>query len=154
MCAAACPSGRFTAFNTRRLLRLAQVGRLDEIIDMNELWYCTTCNTCVQQCPGRVGVIDALYILRNLAVRKGHMAQAHREVAGQLMQTGHMVVMTDEIRKTRRTLGLAEEPLTTIADSRALDDLRAICQALGFDSLISGLKSKEAEPDNAGGDGG
>ena len=42
-CTGSCPSGKFTAFRTRKLIRLAQLGQKDRILPSDDMWFCTTC---------------------------------------------------------------------------------------------------------------
>jgi len=135
-CTGSCPSGKFTAFRTRKLIRLAQLGQKDRILPSDDMWFCTTCYTCHERCPRGVEIPEIIYTLRNLAVQAGYMAEAHKKVAGILLNTGHMVKINDEIKAKRKTLGLPEIPPTVLSDPDALKGLQAILAATGFDKLI------------------
>ena len=139
-CTGSCPSGKFTAFRTRKLIRLAQLGQKERILPADDMWFCTTCYTCHERCPRGVEIPDIIYTLRNLAVRAGYMAEAHKKVAGLLLKTGHMVQMNDEVKAKRKALGLPENPPTVISDANALKGLQAILAETGFDKLVGGGK--------------
>ena len=67
-CTAGCPSGRRTSYRVRKLMRMAQLGMKEEIINSEELWECSTCYTCVERCPRQVPIVDIIIALRNIAV--------------------------------------------------------------------------------------
>jgi heterodisulfide reductase subunit C len=87
-----------------------------------------------------VEIPDIIYTLRNLSVRAGYMADAHKKVAGLLLKSGHMVQLNDEIKAKRKALGLAEIPPTALSDPDALKSVQAVMSATGFDKLVGGGK--------------
>jgi heterodisulfide reductase subunit C len=138
-CTGSCPSGRLTAFRTRQIVRLAQLGLKDEALASNELWMCTTCYTCQERCPREVKIVDIVIALRNLAVREGHMAEAHKNTAKNLLKLGHSVTLDENVLKMRESLGLPRLPPTTAASSEAMNELDLILKTTKFDRLIGGL---------------
>ena len=75
-----CPSGRLTAFRTRQLIRKAQLGLKDDILQSPDLWMCTTCYSCVERCPRDVEIVDIITVMRNMAVKEGFMADEHKKI--------------------------------------------------------------------------
>lgn len=141
-CTGSCPSGRQTAYRVRKVIRQAQLGLKDDILPHDELWMCTTCYTCYERCPRGVAIVDIIMALRNVAVREGYMAEAHRKTAMNLASTGHMVPIDDKRKALRKKLGLDEEPNTVAIDEKALDDFKRIIKATGFDKLCEGGECK------------
>lgn len=137
-CTGSCPSGKLTAFRTRNLIKLAQLGIKEEVLPSDLLWYCTTCYTCHERCPRGVEIPNIIYILRNLAVQEGYIGDAHRKVAGFLKKTGHLVPLSDQYREARKELGLEEVPPTTMKHKDALKAVQDIMRKTGFDELIEG----------------
>ncbi len=135
-CTGSCPSGRRTAYRTRVLMRKLQMGLVDEVIKSDELWMCTTCYTCYERCPRGVKIVDAIKATRNYAASEGHMAKAHRMVAMFVIKTGHAVPINDEIRETRKEIGLDEVPPTTHRYEEALEEVQKLVKLTGFDELI------------------
>ncbi len=134
-CTGSCASGYFTAFRTRKVVRMAQLG-LPTVLESDDLWACTTCYTCYERCPRGVDIPEIIFAIRNMAVEKGYMGEAHRKTAGFLLKTGHMVPINDEIKKTRQHLGLEEVPDTTLANPKALSSVQRLMMAMHFDELI------------------
>jgi len=135
-CTAGCPSGKNTAYRTRKLMRMAQLGLKDMIIESEDLWQCTTCYTCEERCPRGVPIVDVVIALRNIAVANGKMYDAHKKTADNLVKFGHTVSINDKVKAQRAELGLPEVPPTVLANEKAKADLDAIFEATGFGKLI------------------
>jgi heterodisulfide reductase subunit C len=135
-CTGSCPSGRHTAFRVRKLFRLAQLGLKDRILPTEELWACTTCYTCYERCPRGVDTVGIVFALRNLAVKEGHMAEAHKKTAGYLIKFGHLVPLSKEFRAKRTEIGLDEVPPTVTKDKKAIEDVKTLFKSTEFDKLI------------------
>lgn len=136
-CTGSCASGKFTAFRTRKVIRQAQLG-IKEVLAEDDLWACTTCYTCYERCPRQVDIPDIILNLRNLAVRAGHMAEAHKKNAANLARIGHMIPMSDQIKSARERLGLKPLPDTTIQNTDDMEQLRKIMKECNFLSLVEG----------------
>jgi len=137
-CTGSCPSGRTTAFRTRQLIRKAQLGLKDDILPSEDLWMCTTCYSCVERCPRDVDIVDIIILMRNMAVRKGYMAEDHKKVGRSLLKSGHTVPASDKLKQLRVSMGLSENPPTTLADPQAMADFKKIMAKTGFEKLIGG----------------
>ena len=70
-CTAGCPISRFSSFyNPRKIARMVQLGLKDKLLSDVALWLCTTCYTCIDNCPQGVEVASIVRILRNLSVKE------------------------------------------------------------------------------------
>jgi heterodisulfide reductase subunit C len=136
-CTGSCASGRFTAFRTRKVIRQAQLG-IKEVLASDDLWACTTCYTCYERCPRQVDIPDILLTMRNMAVREGHMAEAHKKNAANLAKFGHMIPLGDKFKEARKGLGLDEAPNTTLVNKDDMGQLTKIMKATGFLELVGG----------------
>jgi len=65
LCDTVCPWNRVRPFSMRRLIREAAFGLTE--IDGEDIWRCTTCGTCPEQCPRGVKQIDVSIALRRVA---------------------------------------------------------------------------------------
>jgi Fe-S oxidoreductase len=65
LCDAVCPWNRFIDFSMRKIVRQATFGMTD--IESEDIWRCTTCGSCPQQCPRDVRQIESGVSLRRLA---------------------------------------------------------------------------------------
>ncbi|MBT8356853.1 MAG: (Fe-S)-binding protein [Deltaproteobacteria bacterium] len=65
MCDVVCPWNRVRNFSMRKIIREAAFGLTE--IEGDNIWRCTTCGTCPQQCPRGVKQIDVSVSLRRVA---------------------------------------------------------------------------------------
>jgi Fe-S oxidoreductase len=69
LCDTVCPWNRMTTFSVRKLVREATFG-LSEL-EREEIWRCTTCGRCSQQCPRDVKQVEDIVSLRRIATQYG-----------------------------------------------------------------------------------
>lgn len=69
LCDVVCPWNKFIDFSMRRIVREATFGMTD--IETEDIWRCTTCGACPQQCPRDVRQIESGVALRRLATEYG-----------------------------------------------------------------------------------
>jgi len=69
LCDAVCPWNKVTKFSMRKLVREATFGLTE--IESEEIWRCTTCGRCPQQCPRDVRQIESGVALRRIANEYG-----------------------------------------------------------------------------------
>jgi Fe-S oxidoreductase len=65
LCDSVCPWNLVRPFSMRKLIREAAFGLTE--IEEEDLWRCTTCGTCPDQCPRGVSQIDISIALRRVA---------------------------------------------------------------------------------------
>jgi heterodisulfide reductase subunit C len=62
-CSAGCPAAPFMEYTPAQILRLAQLGQKDTLLQSSAIWLCIGCETCGTRCPNEIhagAVIDAL----------------------------------------------------------------------------------------------
>lgn len=69
LCDTVCPWNRVRKFSMRKLVRQATFGFSE--IENDEMWLCTTCGSCPQQCPRDVHQIESGVALRRVATEYG-----------------------------------------------------------------------------------
>ena len=69
LCDAVCPWNRVRTFSMRKIVRQATFGFTE--IESEDIWRCTTCGRCPQQCPRDVKQIESGVALRRLATEYG-----------------------------------------------------------------------------------
>jgi heterodisulfide reductase subunit C len=135
-CTGSCPSSRRTAFRTRKIFRETVLGLKESVLGTDDLWLCTTCYTCYERCPRGVKTTDIIRVLRNMAVRQGYMADAHRMTASYVFKTGHGVPANEEVQKQRVELGLNPLPPTTHSFPEALRSVQEVLRLTRFDEIV------------------
>jgi Fe-S oxidoreductase len=69
LCDVVCPWNKVRTFSMRKLVREATFGLTE--IESEDIWRCTTCGRCPQQCPRDVKQIDSGVALRRVATEYG-----------------------------------------------------------------------------------
>jgi heterodisulfide reductase subunit C len=71
-CDLECPVNRATGrLRPQKILRLANLGLLEELIQLPEIWYCQICRRCSQICPNGVQPDKVIGFAREEALRLG-----------------------------------------------------------------------------------
>ncbi len=99
LCDVVCPWNRVTTFSMRRIVRQATFGMTE--IESEDIWRCTTCGRCPQQCPRDVRQIESMVSLRRIATEYGVFptsAKPVRAVSASLIGEGNPL---SEERKKR-----------------------------------------------------
>ena len=69
LCDTVCPWNRVRTFSMRKIVRQATFGFTE--IESEDIWRCTTCGRCPQQCPRDVKQIESGVALRRVATKYG-----------------------------------------------------------------------------------
>lgn len=113
-CTADCPVSRFSVFyKPRRIAHIAQLGLKDSLLLDKHIWLCTTCYTCIDNCPQGVEIATLVRILRNLSVKYMNILPlVYRELAENLVKTGLVYMIPESRIKRRMQIGLPPLPKT------------------------------------------
>ena len=110
-CTSDCPIARFSdTYRPRQIIRMAQLGLRDRVLNSDTLWLCAACFTCTDRCPQDVEVASVIRVLRNMAAEKGCIPQVFKEEASSILETGYAYRIPDLRIKKRETLGLPQLP--------------------------------------------
>jgi Fe-S oxidoreductase len=112
LCDVVCPWNRVRTFSMRKIVREATFGFTD--IESDDIWLCSTCGTCPQQCPRDVRQIESGVALRRIATEYGvfpNTAKPVRGVSASLTGEGNPL---NEKRENRAKWaeGLSVKPFT------------------------------------------
>ncbi len=86
MCSGTCPWGVVRDFNLRKMLRMVQLGLVEE---SDDIWLCSTCKACVDRCPRGVELIDVIRSMRRMLVGGGMIPQMQRTAISNMVQEGN-----------------------------------------------------------------
>ena len=112
LCDTVCPWNRVRAFSIRKIIREAAFGLTE--IESEDIWRCTTCGRCPQECPRGVEQIELGVSLRRIATEYGVFptpVKPIRTISAGLVAQGNPF---GEERKNRAqwTEGLSVQPFT------------------------------------------
>jgi len=112
LCDAVCPWNRVRTFSMRKLIREATFGLTE--IEGDDIWRCTTCGRCPQQCPRGVKQIESGVSLRKIATEYGVFPSSVRPLRGVVGSLAGKGNPMNEDRKSRADWaeGLSVKPFT------------------------------------------
>lgn len=127
-CAAACPMvlAGFSFFN-KKVIQAINLGLREELLDDSSIWACQSCNRCTEICPREVNPFEVVQAMRRVAFREFALPTMAINGLKSLYDTGHAVYMSGA-GNTRAKVGLPEKPPSTIADEKALQEIKTIIQ--------------------------
>ncbi len=131
LCDVVCPWNRVRAFSMRKLIREATFGLTD--IESEEMWRCTTCGRCPQQCPRDVQQIESGVSLRRISTEYGVFptsVKPIRTISGSLVGEGNPL---NEERKKRADWA---EGLSVKAFTEGMEILYFPCCYLSYDPRL------------------
>ena len=110
-CTSDCPVARFSeTYRPRQIIRMAQLGLRERVLNSDTLWLCAACFTCTDRCPQDVEVASVIRVLRNLAAEKGIVPQVFKEEASSILESGYAYRIPELRLKKRETQGLPPLP--------------------------------------------
>ena len=109
-CTGGCPMASKTKLNPRSLIyRLLIAGNGFDIEGREELWDCTTCNTCASRCPKLVNPMEAVIAMRSAFVEKGRVHPNVKTALESTFRHGNPLTMPRDERG-KWADGLAVQP--------------------------------------------
>jgi len=110
-CTSDCPIAKFSdTFRPRQIIRMAQLGLKDRVLDSDTLWLCAACFTCTDRCPQDVEVASVIRVLRNLAAEEGHIPQVFKDQCASILESGYAYKISELRLKKRESSGLPPLP--------------------------------------------
>ena len=70
ICSSGCPVTDYMDFPPNQVIRLAQLGCVDEILSSRTIWICSTCLQCSTRCPKGIEVAKVMEALRTINLRQ------------------------------------------------------------------------------------
>jgi heterodisulfide reductase subunit C len=59
-------------YTPNQVIRMAQLGLKDRVLNSSTIWLCASCETCATRCPNDIEIVKVMDILRQIALREGH----------------------------------------------------------------------------------
>ncbi|PIN69108.1 heterodisulfide reductase subunit C [Candidatus Woesearchaeota archaeon CG11_big_fil_rev_8_21_14_0_20_43_8] len=69
-CTAGCPVAHLMDNPPQRMIRLVQIGAIDEALSSNAYWNCVACGTCSARCPRKVKISELMDGLKSFSIKK------------------------------------------------------------------------------------
>jgi heterodisulfide reductase subunit C len=96
-CTSGCTALKLLELKPHEIVKLVNLGFVDELPSSDMIWTCVTCLKCVQRCPQKASPYHVIIALRNLAVeREAKVPEEFLKAVSQILETG----LAEPIQKT------------------------------------------------------
>ncbi len=69
-CSAGCPAVSQMDILPNQIIRFAQLGFKDELLESRTIWICESCFMCNSRCPKGINIAEVIEALRQILLRK------------------------------------------------------------------------------------
>ena len=69
-CSAGCPAVSEMDILPNQIIRYAQLGFKDELLQSKSIWICASCFTCNARCPKGINIAEVIEAIRQILLRK------------------------------------------------------------------------------------
>jgi len=69
-CSAGCPAVSQMDILPNQIIRYAQLGLKDELLQSKSIWICASCMTCNARCPKGINIAEVIEAIRQILLRK------------------------------------------------------------------------------------
>ena len=69
-CSAGCPAVSQMDILPNQIIRFAQLGLKEELLESKSIWVCASCYTCNVRCPKGIKIAEVMEALRQVLLRK------------------------------------------------------------------------------------
>ncbi len=79
-CSAGCPVHYLMDIPPNVVIRLLQLGQIDQVLESRTIWVCSSCITCSTRCPKEFKIAECMDALRELALATGKGTPSERDI--------------------------------------------------------------------------
>lgn len=88
-CTSGCTALKLLELKPHEIIKLVNLGFVDELPSSDIIWTCVTCLKCVQRCPQKASPYHVIMALRNIAVEKeAKVPEGYFKAVSQILETG------------------------------------------------------------------
>jgi len=69
-CSAGCPAVSQMDILPNQIIRFAQLGLKDELLQSKSIWICASCMTCNARCPKGINIAEVIEAIRQILLRQ------------------------------------------------------------------------------------
>ncbi len=133
-CTVSCPVfATNPEYNPRKIIRMVILGMKEVVLKSDFIWLCSGCYNCYELCPRDVKITDLMGAIRNIAVKNGHLPDAHMASLELLEKYGRLLEVSEFENKVREKKDI---PLlkAEIPDIKSLMDKTGVMDIVGGDN--------------------
>jgi heterodisulfide reductase subunit C len=98
-CSAGCPLVSVMDLLPNQVIRLAQLGEIEEVLKSNTIWLCASCFTCGVRCPKGVDLAKIMEALRQIILRKNIDKISLRQIKKEELEELPQIALVSAFRK-------------------------------------------------------
>ncbi len=98
-CSAGCPAADVMDLLPHQVVRFAQLGLIDEILESKTIWICASCITCTASCPRGMDLAKIMEALRQVVLRKKTNYVNINEINQELLEKLPAIALVGNFRK-------------------------------------------------------
>lgn len=88
-CSSGCTALKLLELKPHEIIKLVNLGFVDELASSEIIWTCVTCLKCVQRCPQKASPYHVIMALRNLAVeREAKVPEGYLKAVSRILEIG------------------------------------------------------------------
>ncbi|MGQ9506293.1 MAG: 4Fe-4S dicluster domain-containing protein [Candidatus Bathycorpusculaceae bacterium] len=88
-CTSGCTALKLLELKPHEIVKLVNLGFVDELVSSDIIWTCATCLKCVERCPQKASPYHVIIALRNLAVeREAKVPEGYMKAVSQILESG------------------------------------------------------------------
>jgi heterodisulfide reductase subunit C len=98
-CSAGCPVVSQMDILPNQIIRLAQLGLKDDLLESKAIWVCASCMTCNVRCPKGINIAEVIESLRQILLRRRADHVEVKELSGEERADVPPIALISSLRK-------------------------------------------------------
>jgi len=98
-CSAGCPMAAYMDILPNQIIRLAQLGFEEELLQSKAIWMCASCLACNTRCPKGVHIAEIIESLRQIELRARHEHLEVEKIPAAMLQEIPPIALIGSLRK-------------------------------------------------------
>jgi len=99
ICSSGCPVTDYMDIAPNQVLRLAQFGCVDEVLDSKTIWICSTCLQCSTRCPKGIDIAKVMEALRTINLRQRESRLEPEDIKSKDLKELPQIALVSAFRK-------------------------------------------------------
>lgn len=109
ICTASCVvANKSDKYRPRRTIQKILLGKREEVLNDEQIWFCMTCRMCEERCQEGVSPAEIFHAVREISVREGYVPPVFKRTTETVLADGWMLndAYSDFTEDERDDLGL------------------------------------------------
>jgi heterodisulfide reductase subunit C len=98
-CSGGCPVAYAMEMAPHKVMRMLQLGRVEECMTADSMWLCVGCMQCYSRCPKGCSVANVFEALRQISLSAGHDCQKIKDLPPETLKKAPQQALVCGFRK-------------------------------------------------------